>query len=87
MTYEANNVSMWLSMLNKHPRNLVPLFAGDFHRLRELAPVIHERVIKTPEGQPRLYMVDRDKTVQLLKELYGFKTKQEAMGELNGTDL
>lgn len=78
MAYEAHDVSMWLKLLAKFPKPLVPLYTLEFKKLSKLAPIQVVRVIKTPNGEPRVYMIDRVETINLLKELYHFHTKAEA---------
>ena len=81
MSNVSKDVSMWLSSLAKEKTETLSLFSLEFNRLKKLAPV--EAVIKTPNGEPRLFFIDRLKTIQLLKSLYAFQTKEEASNELH----
>lgn len=83
-----NEVFIWLNALDKNPKQLIPLFHDDFKLLSKLVPAEVVRVIKNNDGENRLFFIDKQKTIKMLKELYGFHTKEEAAKELNnGTDL
>lgn len=85
-------VSAWLKMLDNVRHDLVPLYTGDYEFLAKIACVPYERIIKSKDGTPRVFFVDRKKAIKLLKERYGFFTRQEAEAELkeaakDGTDI
>jgi len=86
MAFESNNASQWLNLLGRLPRELVPLFPADYNRLKQLAPIPVVRVLKTPAGEPRVLMIDRQKTIGLLKSMYAFHTKEEAEKALSEDD-
>jgi len=83
MSNVSNDVAMWLNSLAREKTETLSLFSLEFNRLKKLAPVEAVRVIKTPNGEPRLFFIDRLKTIQLLKSLYAFQTKEEASNELH----
>ena len=73
---------IWLNMLDKYTKPLMPIYPNDYHTLGKIIPLQAERVIKNNLGTPRVFMIDRLKTINLLKLQYNFKTKSEAIDEL-----
>ncbi len=77
MDHTNNDVSMWLEVLAKQTSENISLFAMEYNRLNKLAPVVVVRVIKTPQGEPRLFFINRLDSIKLLKDLYAFHSKSE----------
>ncbi len=77
MDHTNNDVSMWLEVLAKQTSENISLFAMEYNRLSKLAPVVVVRVIKTPQGEPRLFFINRLDSIKLLKDLYAFHSKSE----------
>ena len=82
MSNMCSDVSIWLNNLSKQTKQTVPMYTHEFNRLSKLAPLEVVRVIRTPTGEPRIFFIDRVKTIQVLKDLYAFKTKDEATQDL-----
>lgn len=78
----SNDVSLWLHMLNRQKRDVISLFSNDYARLTKLAPIPAVRVIKTPEGEPRLFFIDCKQAIAILKDLYAFHTKPEVAKQI-----
>lgn len=78
----SSDVSLWLHTLDRQKKDHTSLFMDDYQRLCKLAPIPTVRVIYNPEGEPRLFFIDRKKTIAILKELYGFHTKPEVTTQL-----
>lgn len=79
----SGDVSMWLNVLSRQTTPTLSVFNHEFNKLSKLAPIEVVRVIRTPNGEIRLYFIDRLKTIQILKELYSFKTKDEITEEFS----
>ena len=77
MNHTYSDVSMWLSVLAKQTGDTISLFAMEYKRLSKLAPVEVVRVIKTPQGEPRLFFINRLDSIKLLKNLYAFHSKAD----------
>lgn len=82
-----NKASMWLNILAKYPRQLMPVYPNEFATLSSLAPITPEKVIRDEGGEPRIFMVHRDKTIDILKNLYRFHSKDDVTQELNDADI
>lgn len=83
MSHVCNDVSMWLNVLNNNKQESISLFSLEFKRLAKLGPIEPIRVIKNPNGEPRLFFIDRLSTIKLLKELYAFHSKEDLVKELH----
>ena len=79
-------VSIWLTMLDNYRRDLMPLYPEDFKKLARLIPLHPERVLKTREGEARVIMIDRKKTLAALKTQYAFHSKTELATTLKETN-
>jgi len=71
-------VNLLLNAINKCKMDLVPMYRPEFEMLKRLAPVLPEKVVRDGEGNVRVFYVNKKKTIQILKDLYSFKTKEEA---------
>lgn len=85
-------VSTWLKMLDGTKRDLIPVYVGDYEFLAKVACVPYERILRSKQGKPRVIFINREKAINLLKERYGFFTRQEAEAEVkeafkDGTDI
>jgi len=78
-----SEVASWLKLLSNQSTPTVSLFGFEYGQLKRLAPIPIERVIKTPNGEPRLFFVDRAATIAILKDIYSFRTKEEATQDLS----
>ena len=58
------------------------MYKAEFDMLKRLAPISPENVVRDGQGNVRVYYINRDKTIQILKNLYSFKTKDEAVNEI-----
>lgn len=74
---------MWLNVLSRQTTPTLSVFSHEFHKLSKLAPIEVVRVIRTPNGDIRLFFIDRVKTIDMLKQLYSFKTKEEVTQEIS----
>lgn len=79
-----NEVFVWLNALSKNPKEIIPLYSTDFNLLKKLAPVEVVRVVKNNDGENRIIFINKQKTITMLKEMYGFHTKEEAAKQLKG---
>ncbi len=79
----SSDVSMWLSNLSRQAGPTISLFTLEYKCLSKLAPIEVVKVMKTPNGEPRLYFIDRLATITLLKDLYAFHSKEDATKELH----
>lgn len=79
---EDSLVHSWLGVLKKFPQSQVPFYPRDFERMQEHAGVAHTRVILDNNGNPSIYFVDREKTINRLKNHFNFKTKEEVKKHL-----
>lgn len=79
-----NEVFIWLKILDRDKRDLVSLFYTEFNLLNKLCPVQVVRTINNNDGDARIYFINRLDTIQMLKDLYGFHTKQDAATQLTG---
>ena len=77
-----NEAFVWLNMLDKNPKEIIPLFQQDFNLLSKLVPAETVRVIKNNDGENRIFFINKQNTIKMLKEFYGFHTKEEASKEL-----
>jgi hypothetical protein len=81
-------VHQWLTMLSKSKLEQFPLFTKDYKILQNLCGVPYVRVLKNHNQEARVFFVDRQQAIDMLKDRYGFKTKQEAERELrDGLDI
>lgn len=78
-----SEVALWLKILDDQTTPTLSLFSFEYGQLKRLAPVPLTRVIKTPKGEPRLFFIDRLATIAILKDIYSFKTKEEATQDLS----
>lgn len=78
-----SEVATWLKMLDNQSSETISLFSFEYNQLRKLAPISPTRVIKTPRGEARLFFIERVMTIQILKDIYSFKTKEEATQDLS----
>lgn len=83
MSNVSNDVSMWLSILSRQSGDTLSLFTLEYKRLSKLAPIEAVKIIKTPNGEPRIFFIDRVATITLLKNLYAFHSKEDAIKELH----
>lgn len=77
-----SKVNLLLNLLHNSPQKLVPMFKSEFDLYRELTLVQPDRVIKDQQGNPAIYFIHRQNTIDLLKRTYGFLSKVEAQKEL-----
>lgn len=61
---------------------LVPMYKAEFEMLKRLAPISPEKVARDTNGHIKVFYIDKEKTVKILKDLYSFKTKEEAVIEV-----
>jgi hypothetical protein len=50
--------------------------------LRKLAPVLPEKTVKDGDGNVAIFYIHKQKTIDILKKIYSFKTKEEATKEV-----
>jgi hypothetical protein len=80
---EANaRASVWLNALSKSNLDNMPVYPQDFKTLSQLCGVKPVRILKNAEGVPRVFIIDREDTIQKIKDIYGFFTKKEAESQL-----
>ena len=78
-----SEVAIWLKILDNQSKETISLFGFEYGRLKKLAPILPVRVLKTPNGEPRLFFIDRLAAIRILKDIYSFKTKEEATQDLS----
>lgn len=78
-----SEVATWLKLLSNQSTPTISLFNFEYSQLKRLAPMQIVRVIKTPSGEPRLFFIDRLTTIAILKDIYSFRTKEEATQDLS----
>lgn len=79
----SSDVSLWLDILSRQTTATLSVFSHEFNKLSKLAPIEVVRVIRSPSGEVRLYFIDRVRTIDILKQLYSFKTKEEITKEIS----
>jgi len=78
-----SEAATWLKILNDHQTETISLFSFEYNQLKRLAPISPTRVIKTPKGEPRLFFIERLTAIEILKDIYSFRTKEEATQDLS----
>jgi len=78
-----SEAATWLKILNDHQTETISLFSFEYNQLKKLAPIAPIRVIKTPKGEARLFFIERVSAIEILKDIYSFRTKEEATRDLS----
>lgn len=82
-----SRVSLWLHLLSKSKLQLVPVYTREFQNLHQIAPIHPEKVVRNNDGEPRIFYVNRDKTIKVLKDLYRFHSKEDATKVIKDVDI
>jgi len=80
---ESNaQVNLLLNAINRCKFKQLPMYKAEFEMLRRLAPISPERVVRDQNGNVKVFYIDKEKTIRILKNIYSFKSKEEAVNQV-----
>lgn len=79
----SNKAAKWLRLLTKNPRELRPLFPGDYKELKGLIGIQPATVLRSPKGEPTIFFIRTSDAIAALKSTYRFFNKTEATKEIH----
>jgi hypothetical protein len=75
-------VNLLLNAINRCKFKQLGMYKAEFEMLRRLAPISPERVVRDQNGNIKVFYIDKEKTIGILKNLYSFKSKEEAVNQV-----
>ncbi len=78
----ATQANFWLNVLYNHRKELIPVYKAEMSNLRKLAPILPEKTVKDRDGNVAIFYIHKQKTIDILKSIYSFRTEEEATKEL-----
>ena len=82
MMDKNSKINEYLGRLSSFPRELVPFWNADGEELRSLTGIYPDKVINQKDGGIAIMYFHKERTVEKIKQLYNFKTKEEAAEEI-----